>query len=58
MMQTISNISSIITAVTFIIYLIGRFIHISFSKYNTHERFTVYKQDEYGRDIDEDTNFC
>lgn len=57
MMQTISNISSIITAVTFIIYLIGRFIRISFSKYDTHERFTVYKREKYGRDIDEETNF-
>lgn len=39
MIQTISNISLIITAVTFIVYLIGRFIRISFSKYDTHERF-------------------
>lgn len=57
MMQTISNISSIITAVTFFAYLIGRFIRIGFSKYNTHERFTVYKREKSGRDIDEETNF-
>ncbi len=56
-MQTISNISSIITVATFIIYLIERFIRISFSKYNTHERFTVYKREKSGRDIDEETNF-
>jgi hypothetical protein len=57
MMQTISNISSIITAVTFIVYLIGRFIRIGFSKYNTHERFTVFKREKSGRNIDEETNF-
>jgi hypothetical protein len=57
MMQNISNISSIITAVTFIVYLIGRFIRIGFSKYNTHERFTVYKREKSGRNIDEETNF-
>lgn len=56
-MQTISNISSIITAVTFIVYLVGRFIRISFSKYNTHEMFTVYERDKTGRDIEEETNF-
>lgn len=57
MMQTISNISSIITAVTFIVYLIGRFCRIGFSKYNTHERFTVFKREKSGRNIDEETNF-
>ena len=58
MMQTISNISSISTAVTFIVYhLIGRFIRIGFSKYNTHERFTVYKREKSGRNIDEGTSF-
>lgn len=57
MMQTISYISSIITAVTFIVFLIGCFIRIGFSKYNTHERFTVYKREKSGRNIDEETNF-
>ena len=57
MLQVISNISSIITAVTFIVYLVGRLIHISFSKYNTHEKFTVYEREKTGRDIDEETNF-
>ncbi|MDD6147434.1 MAG: hypothetical protein PUB40_00680 [Lachnospiraceae bacterium] len=57
MLQVISNISSIITAVTFIVYLIGRFIRIGFSKYNTHERFTVYKREKSGRNIDEETNY-
>ena len=56
-MQTISNISSIITAVTFIVYLVGRLIRISFSKYNTHEKFTVHEREKTGRDIDEETNF-
>lgn len=57
MLQIISNISSIITAVTFIFYLVGRFIRISFSKYNTHERFTVYERQKTGRDIEEETNY-
>lgn len=57
MLQVISNISSIITAVTFIVYLVGRFIRISFSKYNTHERFTVYERQKTGRDIEEETNY-
>lgn len=57
MLQVISNISSIITAVTFIVYLVGRLIRISFSKYNTHERFTVYERQKTGRDIEEETNY-
>jgi hypothetical protein len=57
MLQVISNISSIITAVTFIVYLVGRFIRISFSKYNTHESFTVYERQKTGRDIEEETNY-
>lgn len=56
MLQVISNISSIITAVTFIVYLVGRFIRISFSKYNTYEKFTVYEREKTGRDIEEETN--